>query len=295
MSISTIAFAFTRYPSSSAVPTPAGAAPAAPAAAPAPVPAPPATESHGDSPRKSPLFRALMSALSELAVAVPAAETAPSASAAATEDASGAAAAPATDGADVEQAVFQFARALMQAVRGRHSHEGERDGEHHHHGHHFGHHRDRWHDPVARLETLATRVDAAATASAAPAQAVTGSSASPTADAATVDAATTVPAEAAPAADAASPAAAGPAMIVVAMYKTDGPAAASPFGGMFDRLLDSFANMQQALGKPAAADRATLAQSLGTFLEQLAARLRGDAPSMTADPTAPGALIDVAA
>jgi hypothetical protein len=297
MSISTIALAFIRYPGSgaAAAPAPSTGVAAVPAAAPAPVPAPPAAESHGDSPRKSPLFQALVSALSELASAVPAADAAESTTAAPAAETDAAAPAAAADNPDVDQAVFKFARALMQALRGRHVHDGEGDGEHHDRGHHYGHHRDRWHDPVARLESLATRVDAAAAAAATPDQPATGSNGAPTAEAAMPDTAPAAPADATTAAAATVPAGAGSTLIVVALAKSDGPAAASPYGGMFDRLLDSFAHMQQALGKPAAADRATLAQSLSAFLEQLAARLRGDAPSMAADPTAPGALIDVAA
>ena len=312
MSISSISLALVPFsgvrpaapPAAAAIaPAPAAAPAPAPAPTPAPTPATPPlpTASHQqaccDSPRKSPLFRALMSALGAMATptAAPASST-PTGTAAAPAAAPAAGQAlPATsnDHADVEQAVFQFARALMQALRGDRGGEredGERRGEgedgdreHHDHGHHYGQYKNRWQDPLARIETLAARY--ASPAAAAP---TTASLATPATDAAAPahGQAPTVPgtdAQGAAVAPAAVPAASG----IVAPKQ-------SPVAGWNDRLMSAFDQLQQALGRPAA-NAASLKESLSGFLRDLATQLRGDGSTPGADPSAPGSLISVAA
>ena len=288
MSIGSVSLAFFQFSSvrSAAPPATVGAVPAPSAP---PVATAPQHEAYCDSPRKSPLFRALMSALTSLAMPA-AAPTAPAPTTAAPAPAPTVAPAPDEDG-DVQQAVFQFAHALMQALRGgsREEHE-EGDGrgddgddhphEHHDHGHHYGQFKHRWQDPMARLDALAARY---ATPAAAPAA---GSPATPAAP--TTDTPAATDSAAAPATDAALPVAvAAPAVAVPA-------AAASPLAGWNDRLMRTFDQLQQALGRPEA-DTVSLKESLSNLLSDLAARLRGEGAAPGASPSAPGSLIDVTA
>jgi hypothetical protein len=247
-----------------------------------------------------------------------------------TSAASATASNPADVGSSVnlQNALVQFAHALAAALRGGHGDDdsGEGRGGHgHHHRHHHGSHGQ---DPSARLGALAARLAAdtspappAPTATdAASAAALAGSSAAATGatsasalDVAVASAAASAntPAEpaaaapatptiAAPAATATtapdvSAAAADSSLVVVAFPQAHGGKGNSPFAGYLDRLMDSFARLQQAMEKPAAKDEKSLQAALAAFLRDLAARLAGEAGAPVTDPTAPGALIDVAA
>ncbi len=324
MTITSLSFSFVQYTSTVAT---ADARAAAPALTPAPQPV--AQDScHGggcDSPRRSPLFRALKDALLEMtrsalpAVASSTASTpstagAAAASTAATSTTAGtaqatpsaeAAAAPAA-APDHEHAMMDFARALMQALRSGFQQGRGDDGEHegrgrHHHHHHHGHRG--WGDPAQRVDGLAQRVGAAP----APGMPAPDTSVAPTptpssavAPAAPASATTPAPAPMGdvtlePAVAGAASAAAGSqnAVIFVAsisIQQTAAAAAASPFG----TLLNAFAGLQQAMGKPVASGD-SLRSELSAFLQSLAQRLRGEDPATAEAATQPGALLSVAA
>ena len=281
MSIGSVSLAFFQFSSVRSAAPPA-TVDAVPAPSAPPLATAPQHEAWCDSPRKSPLFRALMSALTSIATPAP--------TTAAPAPAPTVAPAPDEDG-NVQQAVFQFAHALMQALGGGSRDEREeRDGrgddgddhphEHHDHGHHYGQFKHRWQDPMARLDALAARY---ATPAAAPAA---GSPATPAAP--TTDTPAATDSAAAPATDAALPVAvAAPAVAVPA-------AVTSPLAGWNDRLMRTFDQLQQALGRPEA-DTVSLKESLSNLLSDLAARLRGEGAAPGASPSAPGSLIDVTA
>jgi len=197
----------------------------------APAPTPPMTASSAaaggccDSPRRSPLYQSLLGALSGIADAT---------------------AAPASDGTaepapDLDDAVMDFAHALMQAMRG--------PGRGHHHEHH-DHGRRAWGEPAQRIGQLGTQLGATAPA-----------------DASTVPATADAVVEPGSAAGAAAAAAGTPAAV--------------PLGepSRQSRLLDAFGALAEALRLPAAPDVAALRSQLSTFLQTLAERLRGAAPA----------------
>jgi hypothetical protein len=323
MTITSLSFSFVQYTSTAAT---ADARAAAPALTPASQPV--AQDScHGggcDSPRRSPLFRALKDALLEMtrsalpAVASSTASTPSTAGAAAASTAAAtsttagtaqatplaeAAAAPAA-APDLEHAMMDFARALMQALRSGFQQGRGDDGEHegrgrHHHHHHHGHRG--WGDPAQRVDGLAQRVGAAP----APGMPAPDTSVAPTptpssavAPAASASATTPAPmgdVTLEPAVAGAASAAAGSqnAVIFVAsisIQQTAAAAAASPFG----TLLNAFAGLQQAMGKPVASGD-SLRSELSAFLQSLAKRLRGEDPATAEAATQPGALLSVAA
>ncbi len=195
-----------------------------------------------DSPRRSPLYQTLVSALSGMATAAPANATpAASADAPAATDDSNAEPAP-----DIDSAVMDFAHALMQAMRGFGRAEHKHAHEHHDHG------RRAWGEPAQQIGQLGTQIGA-------PAPAEVDASAGPAA----IDPAVKTPS--APAAAAAA----------------TGTAAAGPSGepSRQSRLLTAFGALAEALGLPAATDGASLRSQLGSFLTTLAERLHSSAPA----------------
>lgn len=311
MMITSLSFAYLQVSSNSA----AGTAAAQPAAA-APVPAPQSVaqdecRGHCDTPRRSPLFRALKDALMELAQAAkPAAGTPPS-SAASTDTAAATAGTTATNqtpadaeaSPDLEVALMAFARTLMQVMRDefagrRERTQGDDDGHgHRHHRHHSHHGHARWGDPAQRVEALAQQVAASAPTSTAPAVAATTTSSAGDVttepvkpDAAKVD---TTPAAVATTA--------GPSSTVIFVASIQiqqaeaSPAQASPFANVHQRLLDAFAALQKAMGKPEASDGDAQRNELATFLQALSARLRGEDTATAEAATQPGALLSIAA
>lgn len=213
---------------------------------------------HGDGPRRSALYQALVAALSDMAAttATPASttptETAPpvgSADAPAPGSDSSAAPAP-----DLDSAVMDFAHALMQAMHRF----GRAEHQHHDHG------RRAWGEPAQRIGQLGAQIGAPLPV-----------------DAGAAPAAVDAVAETAPSAP------------VVAVATSSTPAAAPP--GLMSRqgrLLDAFGTLAAALGLPAATDSAALRSQLGSFLQGLAERLRS---SSGAAPLQPGALLNVSA
>lgn len=299
----------------------------APPPATPPVAAPDATDAPKhehlahDTPRRSPLFRALLEALGSLVApaaapapgalpgtAAPVAAPAP-APAAATPAAGGASApadgtgtaattptpAPAADApATLDDALMNFARALMQALRS--AMHGGGDGEGHHHSHH-DHGRRAWGDPAQRIAQLGTQVGAATPAAATPA--------APSAAPAT--AASDTPAAAPAVGDTVldpvaaiqlAPAGSGQTTVLHVSLTINGT---SPGQAKLTRtqqaLIDAFGTLQQARAKPAATDssaKPSLQEQLSAFLKDLADKLRQGNPDAP-DATQPGAMLHVTA
>ena len=243
-----------------------------------------------DTPRHSPLYRALMEALdgvvgSAQAAGVKAAD----------------AAMPATEDApvDLEQAVMSFARALMQVMRGVQDSEGGAKGDghgHRIHQHHRHHDPMAWGGPSQRVEQLGvklgavseTQVPAEATAPIlAPAQAAAASAVTEVAG--TVDA-LAEPAIAIPTA----PDAAASTMVYV-KFSIDNLA---PWSAAADRaeqrLVNAFGTLRKALGADESDDRPSLREQLSAFLQALADKLRTGEDDGH-DSTRPGALLDITA
>jgi hypothetical protein len=324
MTVLSLSFAYWQYTSTvAAVPAQTPATAPAPAPAPAPAAAPDGRRhAHGcDSPRRSPLVRALMDALeatvhtaaalsasggtASTASTVPAAATdgVPAATDhAATTTPGAATAATGTTSDDsaagLDHALMEFARALAQALRSD-GDRGERA-----HGHHHPHGHRQWGDSAQRVQQLGTQLGAASPAHA---------PASPTAGAAAAGADSTAPAAADTAAaepatvkvgdqvldpaavataDIGSTTTQGSMLIVTAELKTQ--IVSSTGSRNKDRLLDAFANLQRALGQPQADDRDSLKTQLSAFLRELAHQLSGSGDPQ-ADATQPGSLISVQA
>ncbi len=229
-----------------------------------------------DSPRRSPLYQTLVSALSGMATAAPAAAApAASADAPASPDAPAPAGNSAAEPApDIDSAVMDFAQALMQAMRGfgraEHGHEHKHKHDHHDHG------RRAWGDPSQRVAQLGAQVGA-------PAPVAVDASAAPVA----VDPA------ADPVVDPAVEAPSAPAVAAADPVAVNGTVAAAPSAepSRQSRLLTAFGVLAEALGLPAATDGASLRSQLSSFLKTLAERLHSSAPA----PLQPGALLDVTA
>lgn len=310
MSIASLSLTFVQYNSTADFARTQGAvaprpAPGVATPAPAPTAAAPASCQHTcDSPRRSPLYRALMDALGSLVPSTPSAPAgSPVAASAPPAPATAPPATPATDAVavdtppDLEEAVTNFARALMQAVRGSGRDEGDDDRErgghhrhaHHEHGHHHRHHdhgRRAWGDPAQRIDALGARW---------------GASPSPrpnTAPALPLDPVPTTPPVALTDVTL-DPVVATDLGAAKAVPKpTPLPAIASDtVAPRRDRygLLDAFSALQRALGLPAAEGRGGLETQLGAFLHTLAERLRGGEANSAAATTQPGALLDVTA
>ena len=223
-----------------------------------------------DSPRRSPLYQALVSALSGMATPAPA-NAPPAASADGPAPAGDSNAEPAPD---IDSAVMDFAHALMQAMRGfgradyedGHVHAHKHKHEHHDHG------RRAWGEPAQRIGQLGMQIGA-------PAPAAVDASAVPVA----VD----------PVVDPAVEAASAPAVAAADPVAVSGTVAAGPSAepSRQSRLLTAFGTLAEALGLPAATDGASLRSQLSSFLKTLAERLHSSTPA----PLQPGALLDVTA
>lgn len=213
------------------------------------------TEAEREGPHRSPLFGAIKDALTELV-----AQADPP-----TDTAAGAAAAPADAGPDgdtLEQALTDFARALMQALREGRGPQGEGRGLHL--GHALG--RQAWDSAAERVEKLAHAFAPEATEGPgslpveAPAQAAAAVTAAPTAS-------------------------------VPAFTLTE-----SPWKSAHDGLIESFAEVQRAMGPagPDSDDDESLEEQLREMLVALAAKLRTTAIHTTAL-APPGSLLSVVA
>jgi hypothetical protein len=288
MSITSIAFNFFSQPPLAPAPT-AAAATVTPTAS-APAPAPQACGTRGpEHGRRNVLYEAMMAALRELGLTSgpqpaptgpaptpgPAPQPTPAPAAAVATPvvtpnpapSVGAPANPAPAGTppalSVEEAVYSFAHALWQALRGadsgsRREHRG--DDEHHHHGHRrhgheHGYGMSRGYSGLAnRLEALAVRLDAS-TAGVTPASAPAGTPA-------------TQPSAATPAATSAVEAAPAAAPAVATSTPAPAPApapAASPLAQAFDAMMRVLRSLN-----PSAPSTDAAAPSLATFLHSLA-------------------------
>lgn len=193
-------------------------------------------EAERDGPRRSPLFGAIKEALTELLAQADAPATA--------EGTDTEAAETAQDSDVLEQAITEFARALMQALREERGSHGEGRGRHfgHTHGRHLG-----WGNDAAQgVEKLAREVAPPPTAEAVEA-----------------------PVES---------------------------AAESPWKSAHDGLIESFAEVQRALGRPKAErdNDDSLEERLQQMLVALAAKLRANAVHTAALAPA-GSLLSVVA
>lgn len=347
MTITSLTFAFVQYGSTADMArtrTPTSPAPVA-ETAPAPAPVSDARScehrSSCDGPQHSPLYRALTSALSSMvqsarpsapssgpekttpvapqaASAVAAAGAASTASTTAATDAADAAAAatPATETAtetaaaapvNVEEAVMNFARALMQVLRGTAPREGRDDGEgrrmhgHRHHRDHGHEHQDwgrrSWGDPAQRIEQIGAQIGAP-TPVRAPV-AVTGTPATPVSTPVATPTATpaTAPADLAPvvaSAAAPQPPSASTTMLYIQINMSEAAPKASSFSRATEGLVQAFGTLQQALGLPAADSPGSLQAQLGAFLQTLAEKLRGSDSNSLAN-MQPGAMLKVSA
>lgn len=325
MSITSISFAYVQYSSTAAMAQPRVPAPvAAPVAQ--PEPSRDCRHRECDSPRKSPLFRALVDALAQMARptqtsaaagataapaapattagaaansgAVSAAGDAASTTATPTAPAAEAAAEAGGETVDLEEALMNFARALMQALRGD-GHRSRRDdeeerGQHHHH-HHRGY--QRWADPAEGVERLSHRVGASAAAAVAPANAAATATAAKANNVIVQDDVSLEPTNAVTTgATAGTEAAAGNAgnTSVQLTININVSAANSQVGRTQERLLNAFGSLQQALGRTVDENSGSLRAQLTAFLQALAQRMRGDDGAVS-DTAAPGTLLNTTA
>jgi hypothetical protein len=331
MTISSLSLTFVRYDNTADMMRARGAAKPLPDAKLAPTKAPCGDHGGCDGPRPSPLYRALMGALSSLVEQPPTKTTTPTSAPAsptgvkpAVEASQAAAAAgtdPIADGAsesagapvDLDEALMNFAHALMQALRGGRpagQDSGEREGRgHRHHDHDHHHHHRRgygraaWGDPAQRVAQLGEQMRPTAPSPVATARtgATDASSAAPSAPA-EFDQPATTPAIT-PAADSVvdpvetiEPAAAGPAPaspLAVNLNIYVAVPWASPTHDPEPGLFDAFGTLQQARGLPPS-DRPSLKEKLSAFLQALAERLR-DGDALTNDMTRAGAMLSVTA
>ncbi|MFO1220046.1 MAG: hypothetical protein U1E89_16890 [Burkholderiaceae bacterium] len=249
MMVTSLSFTYTQ------VSAPAGASAARQAAAEAPTQ--PVAQDGGcscqsDAPRHSPWVRAVKDALNEM---VRSGGTEQSASTKQADDAKR---------SNLDDALMNFARALMQTLRDQlGSRQGgdaqQGGGERQHHRHHHG--QRVWGDAAQRVDALAQQVSAADASGASSAATTTA----PAADATTI-------------------------VVKLNVAQAD-QAQASPFQG----LLDAFAKLQQALGKSDGGSDSALPKQLSEFLQALADTLRGAGAANADVTTRPGELISVAA
>jgi hypothetical protein len=232
-------------------------------------------------PRRSPLFNAIKQALTELVA--PAAQTETPAAGEATP----AAPADADSSADSEaldQAITEFARALMHALREGRGPHGEGRG--HHYGHAHGHQRHGWDNAAQRVEKLALQIAPAPQPVEAPVTALP------------VEQAEAVPATEitqAPLTDTAAAAKTAPAPASQNLHvEIDLGLAESPWKSIHDDLIESFAELQRAIGGPDTESDKSLEERLSEMLVALAVKLQTD-ELHTAALAPPGSLLSVVA
>ena len=301
-------------------PPPADAAPTKPA----PAAAQPQRGSEAyDTPRRSPLFRALVEALESVVgsmqapgtktveapapAAVPIVPAAAAAAAGSATDVMEVAdpvatpvSAPAqSDGddrpVDLEQAVLKFAKALMQVMRGAIQGEDGSMGQghgHHVHQHHLHGSHAKWGDPAQRVEQVAVKVGATLPvepkADVAPAAVAAAPAIVSAAIAVVNDVAEPLPTQDLPRADA------GSTMIVVKLSINDLAPANARAEHAEQSLVNAFATLRKALGADENDASPTVREQLSAFLQVLAEQLRtGEVDAYQA--MQPGALLHVTA
>jgi hypothetical protein len=215
------------------------------------------------------------------AVAGPAASASTSNAApapASTTDAAAGSADAAAPAPELQDALMDFARALMQALRGDDGDKPGRRHGHHHHDHH-DHGRRAWGDPAQRIQQLGARLSPVAPVDTPPA------SPAPAVDSATPQSPATEPT-----ATPAPPPAAAPVLnVTINIVPAQGWR--RPVG---EGLLEAFGTLQQALGRPASSGE-SLQSRLASFLRALADKLRQDDAPSPGLATEPGALLNVSA
>lgn len=250
------------------------------------------SDAEREGPRRSPLFNAIKDALTELVAQAQPADTAQSAQA--PQDAT-AADAPTVDSDKLDQAITEFARALMHALRDGRGPHGEGRG--HHFGHAHGHHRHGWDNAAQRVEKLAQQIapEPAAKPVEAPVEtpAPTPAKAAPTE--LPVEQAETVPgtevtAIAAPDTKPADK----PATTQNLHVKIDLGLAESPWKSVHDDLIESFDELRRAIGGPETKDKESLEEQLSELLVALAVKLQSN-ELQTAALAPAGSLLSVVA
>lgn len=243
-----------------------------------------------EGPRRSPLFNAIKDALTDLVARPTSTDAAQTAEAPAAE-------APAADSDQLDQAITEFARALMHALRDGRGPHGEGRG--HHFGHAHGHHRHGWDNAAQRVEKLAQQVAPEPVAKPVEASAETP------AEAPVKTTPTELPveqAEAVPGTEITpiTPPATKPAEKTAATQnlhvKIDLGLAESPWKSVHDDLIESFDELRRAIGGPETEDKdkATLEEQLSELLVALAVKLQSN-ELQTAALAPAGSLLSVVA
>lgn len=247
------------------------------------------SEAQREGPRRSPLFNAIKDALTELVARAPQAE-AP----AATEAAPDAATEAAADNDELAQAITEFARALTYALRDGRGPQGEGRGRHFGHAH--GHRRHGGDNAAQRVDKLAREIAPAPSEApeAKPVDAPTEAAADvPFKQAEVVPITETT---AAPVKVGSVTTAAGtPAVSVRLTLELTLPE--SPWKSAHDGLIESFAEVQRAVGRADKADGdddKSIEEQLREMLVALAAKLRTTAVNTAALAPA-GSLLSVVA
>jgi len=228
-----------------------------------------------EGPRRSPLFNAIKDALTDLVAQT--ASTGIAEEAATPTPQAPAAEAPA-DSDKLDQAITEFARALMHALREGRGPHGEGRG--HHFGHAHGHHHG-WDNAGQRVEKLAKQVAPEPVAKPVDAPVATAAEA-PVKAAPTelpVEQAEAVPAtEITPVAPTeAKPAEKTPVTLNLHV-KIDLGLAESPWKSVHDDLIESFDELRRAIGGPETQDedKASLEEQLSELLVALAVKLQAN-------------------
>jgi hypothetical protein len=224
------------------------------------------SEAQREGPRRSPLFNAIKDALTDLVAQSASTDAAQTVEAPVTE-------APAADSDKLDQAITEFARALMHALREGRGPHGEGRG--HHFGHAHGHHRHGWDNAAQRVEKLAQQIapEPVAKPVEAPAEGplktastelpVEQAEAVPTTEITPVTPPETKPAEKAPA-------------TLNLHVKIDLGLAESPWKSVHDDLIESFDELRRAIGGPETKDKdkPSLEEQLSELLVALAVKLQ---------------------
>lgn len=259
---------------------------------PKPADKPARSDAERDGPRRSPLFNAIKEALTDLVTLAPSTDVAPDApppqDAPATD-------APTADRDPLDQAITEFARALMHALRDGRGPHGEGRG--HHHGHAHGLHRHGWDSAAQRVEKLAQQIapepaakpveapvetPAPTPVKAAPAELpVEQAEAVPTTEMSLLAPAETKPAQKPPAAQ-------------NLHVKIDLGPAESPWKSVHDDLIESFDELRRAIGGPETEDKESLEEQLSELLVALAVKLQSN-ELQTAALAPAGSLLSVVA
>jgi hypothetical protein len=253
------------------------------------------SDAERDGPRRSPLFNAIKDALTELVALAQPADAAQGAEA--TPDAP-ATEAPAADSDDkLDQAITEFARALMHALRDGRGPHGEGRG--HHIGHAHGLHRHGWDNAAQRVEKLAQQIapEPAAKPVEAPGEAAAATPVQTAPAELPVEQAEAVPGtEITSIAPPETKPADKPPTTQNLHVKIDLGFAESPWKSVHDDLIESFDELRRAIGGPETKDKdkESLEEQLSELLVALAVKLQSN-ELQTAALAPAGSLLSVVA